>query len=314
MPPTTGLFATDARRAACGILWTRPGVNMRYACLALFLLAIPGCGGDPPSSPSVPPEAAGPALTPPPAPSFLDGWTEQALGARIEPAAPAMGGHVRVEAEGYLVRQMLFDGRPLSLWPDTETYVQAFVYGETTPGRRLSRWDRGFAITGGPELLDDGRVRSILEAAAAEASRVSGLPITVAASGPVVLSIDKEDAYLVANPNVVAYAQRTSAANVVNSVRVVFRDLKYVLGAGNRVRTNTVLHEIGHVLGVGHSLDPEDVMHVDGRRTDAREFSERETLTFKMMYRWRRAGNTFPDRAPELGAAANGLETTLVPD
>jgi hypothetical protein len=287
---------------------------MRHTLIFILLLAAAGCGGDSPSSPTARPSTGAAPPTPPPSPTFLDGWTEQALGAQIEPASPVMGARVRAQAEGYLVREMLFDGRPLSLWPDTESYVQPFVYGETTPGRRLSRWDGGFAITSGPELLGDARVRSILEDAAAEASRVSGLPITVAATGPVVISIDGADAYLVQNPNVVAYAQRMSAANVVSSARVVFRDMKYVLGAGNRVRTNTVLHEIGHVLGVGHSLDPEDVMHVDGRRTDARQFSEREALTFKMMYRWRRAGNTFPDRAPELGAAAIGLETTIVPD
>jgi hypothetical protein len=285
---------------------------MRYTFLVFILLA--GCGGDRSSSPSAPVSTTVPPPTRPAVPAFLDGWTEQAVSARIEPGAPAVGVRVRIESEGYLVREMLFDARPLSLWPDTESYVRSFVYGETTPGRGLSRWDRGFAITGGPELLGDPRVRSILEHAVAEASRVSGLPITVAASGPVVLSVDGGDAYLVENPDVVAYAQRTSAGNVVSSARVVFRDLKYVLGAGNRVRTNTVLHEIGHVLGVGHSLDPEDVMHVDGRRTDARTFSERETLTFKMMYRWRRAGNTFPDRAPELGATAAGVETTIVPD
>ena len=273
---------------------------MRNAVLGLLLLAAGSCGGGP-STPTVPITAPSPAVAP--APSFLDGWTEQALGAAITPAAPPLGAPVRVEAAGYLVREMLFDGRPLVLWPDTPSYVQPFVYGENTPGRRLTRWDRGFAITASPDLLANPRVRPILEDAVEEGTRVSGLPITVASSGPVSFTVDAADSYLMANPDVVAYTQRTSSANAIAGARVVFRDLKYVLGAGNRVRTNTVLHELGHVLGLGHSADPGDVMHVDGRRTDARTFSERETLTLKMMYRWRRAGNTFPDRAPELGAA-----------
>ena len=283
---------------------------MRNAVLGLLLLLTAGSCGGGPSTPTVPATAPSPAMAP--APSFLDGWTEQALGAAITPAAPPLGAPVKVEAAGYLVREMLFDGRPLILWPDTPSYVQPFVYGENTPGRRLTRWDRGFAITAGADLLANTRVRPILEDAVEEASRVSGLPITVAASGPVTFAVDAADSYLMANPDVVAYTQRTSSASAIAGARVVFRDLKYVLGAGNRVRTNTVLHEMGHVLGLGHSADPGDVMHVDGRRSDARTFSERETLTLKMMYRWRRAGNAFPDRAPELGAAPAAAVDVLI--
>ena len=283
---------------------------MRSAVLGLLLLAAASCGGAP-SSPTARPATSPPRAAPPP-PSFLDGWTEQALGATISPAAPLLGTPVRVEAAGYLVREMLFEGRPLALWPDTAAYVQPFVYGESAPGRRLSRWDRGFPITASAELLANTRVRPILDDAVEEASRVSGLPITVASAGSVTFTVDAADAYLMANPDVVAYTQRTSSANAIAGARVVFRDLKYVLGAGNRVRTNTVLHEMGHVLGLGHSTDPGDVMHVDGRRTDARTFSERESLTLKMMYRWRRAGNTFPDRAPELGAAPAGAVDVLI--
>jgi hypothetical protein len=283
---------------------------MRNAVLGLLLLAAASCGGGP-SSPTLA-RPAPPGAAAAPAPSFLDGWTEQALGAAITPAAPHLGAPVRVEAAGYLVREMLFDGRPLVLWPETAAYVQPFVYGESTPGRRLTRWDHGFALTATADLLANPRVRPILEDAVEEASRVTGLPIAVASAGPVLLAVDAADAYLAANPDVVAYTQRTSSANAIGGARVVFRDLKYVLGAGNRVRTNTVLHEMGHVLGLGHSPDPGDVMHVEGRRTDARTFSERETLTLKMMYRWRRAGNTFPDRAPELGTAAAGAVEVLI--
>lgn len=62
-------------------------------------------------------------------------------------------------------------------------------------------------------------------------------------------------------------------------------------------------HEFGHALGLGHSPEEDDVMIAGfGRGAKVGAFSEHETVTLRMMYRHRRAGNAFPDKAPELTA------------
>jgi hypothetical protein len=222
-----------------------------------------------------------------------------------------MGTRTAVTASGYLVREALFDGSPYYLWPaDDEAYVQALVYNEFMPGRRLTRWEQGFDVTATPELLGDARIRSIIEDAVAESSRASGLSISVRSSGTVTVVVDPTDPYFDAGTSV-AFARRTFRGNVVTGAQVVFLDLKYLLATGNRVRTNTMLHELGHVLGLGHSIDEADVMYVDGKRTDDRRFSERELVTLRMMYLRRRPGNTAPDRDPGLGPAAPAASTAI---
>jgi hypothetical protein len=289
----------------CIGLW-RARSALAPAAGALGLL---GCGGGGPMTPTVA-QAPAPAPTPLSAPEFFDGWTGQPAAAAIQPASPTMGTRTAVTASGYLTREALFDGKPYYLWPaDDEAYVRALVYNEFVPGRRLSRWEQGFDITAAPELLGDARTRSIIEDAAAEASRASGLPISVRSSGVVTVSVDAADPFF--DGTSVAYSRRTFRGNVMVGAQVVFLDLKYLVATGNRVRTNTMLHELGHVLGFGHSIDPDDVMYVDGKRTDLREFSPRELVTLRMMYLRRRPGNFAPDKDQAVGAAAATAPATI---
>ena len=280
--------------------------TVRSALAVLVAVWAAGCGGGGggATAPSAPQAAATP--TPPPAPpEFLDGWSGAPAVASVEPAAPTMGARTVVSGAGYLTREAVFDGSPYFLWPSTdESYVRTFVYNEFVPGRRLTRWEQGFAVTASPELLSDERIRPIIDAAAAEASRASGLPISVQSSGEVSVVVDPTDARF-ASGDAVALTRLTFRGNVIVGARLIFLDQKYLLATGNRVRTNTMLHEMGHTLGLGHSPDGHDVMHVEGQRTDAREFSERENVTLRMMYARRKPGNTAPDRDPALSASSS---------
>ena len=195
---------------------------------------------------------------PPPAPVSLDGGTGEPAAASIQPAAPAIGARTTVTAPGYLTREVLFDGKSLYLWPaGDEAYVRTLVYNEYVPGRRLTRWEQGFDIAPAPELLGDSRVLGVIEDAAAEVRRASGLPIAVRPGGTVIVLIDPADRAF-ATGDAVAVTRNTFRGNTVVSTRVIFLDLRYLLALGNRSRTNTMLHELGHVLGLGHSPDGRD--------------------------------------------------------
>jgi hypothetical protein len=285
-----------------------------FAVLLLWAVVTINCGGGHGGQVAGPTPGPGPAATPtppPPPPEFRDGWSEENIAAEIDPAAPGVGVRTLVKASGYLQREALFDGKPYYLWPGDESYARALVYTEYSPGQRLSRWEQGFQIAGGPELAVDPRVPGILADAAAEASRATGLPISIRESGSVTVILDPAEPYF-ATHDAVAFTRLGFSGNAIVSARIFFRDLKYLLGTGNRVRTNTVLHEIGHVLGLGHSPDGRDVMHVDGLRTDARQFSDREQVLLRMMYRWRKPGNAAPDRDAALEAALEGYTTVMI--
>lgn len=275
----------------------------RIAAAVLTALWSVGCGG----SPSGPAPVAGPTPAPA-APTARDGWTEGPVAATFMPPAPFMGAPVSAAAPGFLTREAAYRGEALYLWPQDDEYVRALVYHEFVPGRRLSRWTAGFAIS--MEGLDGIHLDTATEAIA-EASRATGLDIRREPSGPVVVVADPGDPYFVDHA-AIAYTQLRLAGNTFTSARVVFRSAREISSGRTSGRHNTLLHEIGHVLGLGHSLDPQDVMSIAPERRSERTFGAHELVALKLMYRWRRAGNTAPDREPGIGTASERPAVVVV--
>ena len=279
---------------------------MKKWLLAGALIAA-GCGGGS-KSPSTP---STPAPTPPPLPVVRDGGSETDVSAEVSPPNPTMGTVTTVRAPGFLVRDAPFNGQPFYLWGQDAEYVQALVYNEFVPTRRLSRWTTGFSVS--PDGLDPPDVDTLHEAVA-EAARASGLPITVASGGVVTVVVDPSDPRFSQEPPAIAYARVSFRGNTIVGARVVFDDRRSVSSGRRSGRNNTLLHELGHVLGLGHSMHPGDVMSVHADRRSERSFGDRERLALKLIYRWRQAGNAFPDSAPSAGPAAAGDATVVIVD
>jgi hypothetical protein len=265
-----------------------------------FALLAAGCGG---SSPTLP---APPVTTPPPALVVRNGWDEAPVSAEISPVNPAVGTFATVRAPGFLVRDATFTGQPFYLWPQDPEYVRAMVYSEYVPAQRMTRWQDAFTV----EAIE-GVAGDVLTDAVAEVVAATGLPITVASTGSVRLTIDPDDPHL--RPGTAAVTYNTFRGNTILGARVVFRSLDHLTGRG-RLYDNLVLHELGHVLGLGHSPHPRDVMRFEADRTDERTFSEQERVALKLMYRWRQAGNVFPDSAPAPGILSARERTIVIVD
>jgi len=268
-----------------------------WASLALLV----ACGGGGPSAAPTAP-AAVPTPTPAPvavAPEVRNGETGAPVGAAVaSPAQVAPGAAVAVSAAGFLRRQQFFaSGAPIFLWPQEEPYVRAIVYAGGPYG--LIRWSGGFRVKPWPGTEDKMAV------AVAEASRVSGLPIT--------LTTGAADVEIVLDPAEPALADLTALAVTFRSYsgltiirsRVVFRSLGEFLGNSrqNGGRTNTALHEMGHVLGLDHSISYHDIMSNENDRNPGLTYGPGEELALRMMYAYRAAGNAFPDRAPGVPTA-----------
>jgi hypothetical protein len=275
---------------------------VRTLVLGLSVLLV-ACGGSAPVGPTAP-------IAPPPL-VIRDGWSEQPVAAEAIPQNPTMGQRLTVRAAGFLPREQMFDGAPVLLWPQREDYVQAVVYRPTSVGL-LSRWEGGFALTASADLLSDPDVRSVMEQAASEASRVAGIPVTVASAGQVSVSIDPSDPVF-SDQTVAAAAYSTLRGSTVTGARLIFRHREAITG-GSLNKPNTLLHELGHALGLGHSPELSDVMAATRARTDARAFGPSESIALRLMYRWRRPGNAFPDRAPELAGLSTQTRTIVIVD
>jgi hypothetical protein len=279
-----------------------------WAVTAGLCLGLAGCGGsDTPTRPATP---AAPTPTPVPAASARDGMSEQAVAAEITPAQPGLRTAVTARAPGYLTREALYEGTPLFLWPSEESYVRQIVYGDEPPYDRLLRWDTPIRVTADAELLGNGAVMSKLEEVVAEGRRTTGWDIAIVQTGgnvQVQIDPDQEDS--------VAYAETRYRGPTIVSARMVFWKLPEITGGHGSQYRNTLLHEFGHVLGLAHSPEDNDVMiEGQGRGAKVGAYSEHETVVLRMMYRHRRAGNLFPDRAPELSAQSTAEYRRIVRD
>jgi hypothetical protein len=198
---------------------------------------------------------------------------------------------VGVTAPGYLRRQQFAAaGAPIFLWPQDETYVRTIVYAGGDFG--LIRWAGAFRVKAWPGTEDK------LAVVIAEASRVSGLPITFT-DGPAEVEFVYDPAEPQLVNNALAITFRTYSGLTIVGSRIVFRSIPEFLGLSrlNGGRPNTALHEMGHVLGLAHSNDYRDVMSQENDRNPSFTFGRKEELALQMMYSYRAAGNAAPDRA-----------------
>jgi hypothetical protein len=140
----------------------------------------------------------------------------------------------------------------------------------------------------------------------AEASRVSGLPITMTTTGTAEVEIVLDPAEpALADLTALAVTFRSFSGFNITRSRIVFRNLGEFLGNSrqNGGRTNTALHEMGHVLGLSHSISYHDVMSNENDRNPGLTYGPGETLALRMMYNYRAPGSAFPDRAPGVPTA-----------
>ena len=209
------------------------------------------------------------------------------------------GAPVAVSAPGFLRRQQFFTaGTPIVLWPQEEPYVAAIVYGGGEFG--LIRWSSGFLVKPWPGTEEK------IAVVVAEASRVSGLPITMTTTGPAEVEIVYDPAEpALADLTALAVTFRSYSGFNITRSRIVFRNLGEFLGNSrqNGGRTNTALHEMGHVLGLSHSISYHDVMSNENDRNPGLTYGAGEELALRMMYNYRAAGSAFPDRAPNVPIA-----------
>jgi hypothetical protein len=275
--------------------------RLRFAALAAGLALVAACGGGRAAGPTSP-AAVAPTPAPLPvavAPEVRSGETGASVGAAVaSPAQVVPGAPVAVSAPGFLRRQQFFvGGTPIFLWPQEEAYVRAIVYAGGQFG--LIRWSGGFRVKPWPGTED--KIAVVI----AEASRVSGLPITMT-TGPAEVEIVLDPAEpLLADLTALAVTIRTYSGLTITHSRIVFRSLGEFLGnkLRNGGRTNTALHEMGHVLGLDHSISYHDVMSIENDVNPGLTYGPAEELALRMMYAHRVAGNAFPDRAPGVPAA-----------
>jgi hypothetical protein len=277
---------------------------MRRTVAVAIALICAGCGGGGPQA-STPVAGATPVLPP----EIKDGGSDLVVSADVEPPRPGLGTTVTVKAAGYLVREQLFRGLAIGLWPDLgQDFIRALSYSvQFQPGvasDRLVRWTTGFSVTASAALLADGAVHAALDAAVAEAGKVSGLSVSVSTSGPITMFVDPSDSFWTAHPGTAGYTQINAQGSQIVSGRVVIRNLVQAR------RPELLSHELGHVLGLSHVRDPAALMFPGMLSRET--FSSGEVICLRMMYVWREPGNRFPDIDPALAGSDRRRRSSVV--
>jgi hypothetical protein len=268
--------------------------------LAPFLFA---CGSGPAASPAGPSPADGGSAV-----AVVDGWTGQPVSASISGSRS-----LTVSAPGYLTREQAADGRSIALWPASDAYVMAIVYGWDFLGssRRLLRWDHGFTVTLEGGLAGDAAVEARVDSVLDELRRTTGLPISLGPRGAVTVVVDPAGI----PRGALAYTEVTVNGGTMSAARIRFPSRAELLGGQEAVHPNTLLHEIGHVAGLAHSVDVADVMTpAGGPGRTLTSFSPNEAVALRMMYTHRRPGNLPVDRDPGPSAASSRSQVLAIRD
>jgi hypothetical protein len=281
----------------------------RSAVPLLLLPLLSACGGSS-GSPSAP-DAPDPSLAT--AVVAVDGWTGHPIAAAVSPGTASQGTVVTAAAPGYLTREQRFDGRPVALWPATESYVRELVYGWefTDSAPRLVRWDAGFVVTLEGDLAADVEVAARVDGVLHEIRRTTGIPVTLGPGGAVVVAVDPGGI----QPGALADTQIAVRGGSIASARVRLPSRAELLGGRGARWGNTLLHELGHAVGLSHSGDDRDVMTPGaGRGRQVSTFTQNEAVALRLMYMHRRPGNLLVDRDPALVAASARTEVLTVVD
>jgi hypothetical protein len=243
----------------------------------------------------------------------IDGWTDQPVTAEASPERVFHGHGVVVKAPGYLPREQIYTGEVVALWPGDQPYAHDLAYSlaEFADGvARIVRWTDPFTITPEGQLAEDEAVHEKAVEVAGYLTECTGLPISVGPGGACRLKLDRN----IEDQNAIAMVTFDSwRGPTITGATVTFAYRDEILGNRHAHYRNTLLHELGHVIGLAHSPRKRDVMTPDrGPGTRRRTFTEMEETTLHMMYLHREPGNQFPDRDPQLAAAALGAPQRIV--